>query len=168
MGVIDRQLQRSILEMLAGAFPEWRQASAVMPLRSLTEVLGTLWYLEGHGLVAQERDEFEPAVGFGMISGPRLWRITSKGLDFLEDDGGLSAILNVTTVRLEADTLKALISAHVDALPAPAEEKSRIKDAIKDISADALKDVAKSLIDQAMKHGPQAYEVLRGLVTSIT
>src|SRR5882672_5223716 len=50
--------------------------------------------------------------------------ITVKGLDFLQDDGGLGAILNVVTVRFEAETLRALIEAKVDASDEPPEQKS--------------------------------------------
>lgn len=34
--------------------------------------------------------------------------ITAASLDFLEDDGGLSAILGIITVKLHADTIKGL------------------------------------------------------------
>ena len=36
------------------------------------------------------------------------------GIDFLTDDGGLSAILGVVTVKLHSDTIQALIAAKID------------------------------------------------------
>lgn len=161
MSNISREAQRAILSKLAEAYPGTRTTLNLTRGFPGAVVLANIAYLEEHDLLRGLND------ASGLMAGPH-WKITAKGLDFLEDDGGLSAILNVTTVRLEADTLKALISAHIDELPAPAEEKSRMKEAIKDISADALKDLAKSLIAQAMKHGPQAYEALRGIASSLS
>jgi hypothetical protein len=54
-------------------------------------------------------------------------KITSRGIDFLADDGGLAAILGVVTVKLHEETLKALLEAGVDALPPPQTAKSTLK-----------------------------------------
>ena len=52
------------------------------------------------------------------LGGKITWggaRITAKGIDFLEDDGGLSAILGVVTVKLHADTLREMLAKKIDA-----------------------------------------------------
>lgn len=69
----------------------------------------TLQYLEEHGLC-------KSGVMIGADGHLALGesRITAAGLDFLEDDGGLSAILGVVTVRLHADTIRALIDAKIE------------------------------------------------------
>ena len=89
-------------------------------------------------------------------------KINHKGIDFLTDDGGLSAILGVVTVKLHSDTIQALIAAKIDQAEISDSEKSwlkkelgKIKDtalstlttnAINAISADALVKFLKSAI----------------------
>jgi len=61
-----------------------------------------LIYLDEHGLVETKQIQFmneaHPRVSVA--------RITAKGLDFLQDDGGLGAILGVVIVRFEAETVR--------------------------------------------------------------
>ena len=54
-----------------------------------------------------------------------IWNpgITAKGLDFLEDDGGLSAILGAITVKLDPDDLRALIAARIEESDLPTRTK---------------------------------------------
>ena len=56
-----------------------------------------------------------------------IWNpgITAKGLDFLEDDGGLSAILGAITVKLDPDDLRALIAARIEESDLPTEQRLR-------------------------------------------
>jgi hypothetical protein len=73
-------------------------------------LFANLTYLQGHGLC-------EPLLSQG-VDGHFSWggaKITPQGLDFLEDDGGLSAILRTVTVKLHAETLTELLSARIDA-----------------------------------------------------
>ena len=44
------------------------------------------------------------------------------------DDGGLSAILGVVTVKLHSDTIQALLNTKIDQADIPPEEKSKLKD----------------------------------------
>jgi hypothetical protein len=53
-------------------------------------------------------------------------KITARGLDFLEDDGGLGAILNVVTIRLEADTLRQLLETKINASDMPEADKQTL------------------------------------------
>jgi hypothetical protein len=64
-----------------------------------------LFYLQEHDLCETSTQENSD----GFIS----WRgtkITAKGVDFLENDGGLSAILGVVRVKLHADTLRDILA----------------------------------------------------------
>ena len=56
-----------------------------------------------------------------------LPKITAKGVDFIRDDGGLSAILSVQTVKLHEDTLKELLSIAIQQAKLPEPEKESIK-----------------------------------------
>jgi hypothetical protein len=84
---LNRAMQREILEELRRAYPETVdfQSRANFPD---PEFQGNLFYLHEHGLIAGNVRE--------ALNLPRTMpgaSITATGLDFLEDDGGLSAIL---------------------------------------------------------------------------
>ena len=78
-----------------------------------------VYYLKGHGLVDYP-DDSKCSYIYNL-------RITAKGIDFLADDGGLSAILGVVTVKLHGDTIQALLAAKIDEADIPPEEKGRLK-----------------------------------------
>lgn len=70
--------------------------------------------------------------------------ITAKGIDFIQHDGGLSAILNVQTVKLHKDTAVVLedlvtISSMND------EEKKKAKSTLSELSAEALKTLVQTV-----------------------
>ena len=131
--MLDRVLQRQILELLREHYPR-----AAIPVRDLQlgeeQAAANLRYLEEHGLC-------ESGVMIGtdghLAFGPST--ITAMGLDFLEDDGGLSAILGVVTVKLHADAIRSLIDAKIETSSMPAEEKSKLRKILASLSEAGLK-----------------------------
>ncbi|WP_148301429.1 hypothetical protein [Asaia prunellae] len=91
----------------------------------------------------------EDAKKTGTVDGV-AFKITPKGLDFLQDDGGLSAILNVVTVRLEAETLRELVTARIDASSEPAAKKAEAKSLLRGLSEEALKAVVAKLVEMGI------------------
>jgi hypothetical protein len=85
----------------------------------------------------------------------------SEGLDFLEADGGWSAILNVVTIKFDADTLRALLEAKIDVSSIP--EKSIIKKTIEGMSEAALKTATTDLVRIGLHNIPNVVEWLRGI-----
>lgn len=91
------------------------------------------------------------------IDGRWSWggsKITTRGIDFLRDDGGLTAQLGIVTVRLEADTIKALVSMAIDQAEAPVEKKSLLKHAIQTLPAEGLKALTGELVKHGLQDGP--------------
>lgn len=121
-------------------------------------VLANLLYLEEHGLIEaglqQSLDGKYSSYGT---------KITAKGLDFLEDDGGLSAILGTVTIRMHADSIKALLLAKIDASVLPAEEKSRLKKHLDALTGEAWKQAGKYLMEQGLNHLPAGLSWLEKL-----
>jgi hypothetical protein len=122
---LDRTYQRALLEEVAAGYP-W-----LVNFRKrfdndddANKYLANAFYLEEHGLL-KDTLSMEP-------------RITHKGLDFLADDGGLTTILGVVTVKLHEDTLKDLIGQKIAESDLPAPEKSRLLDQIKALPAEAV------------------------------
>jgi hypothetical protein len=155
--MLDRALQRQILELLRGHYPR-----GAIPVRDLElseeQAAANLRYLEEHGLC--ESGVMVGADGhlaFGEST------IRAAGLDFLEDDGGLSAILGVVTVRLHADTIRSLIDARIETSSMPAEEKSKLRKIIANLSEAGLRAATTDLVKSGLDHLPDAVHWLRSL-----
>ena len=87
-GIVDREFQRELLTTLAKSYPN-RVDLAPTPKQSRNLV-----YLAEHGLV--DNTQTKPLGGGIDVHASA---ITAKGLDFLANDGGLSAILGVVEVK---------------------------------------------------------------------
>ncbi len=142
MDWLDRNLQREILKELNNIYPDsktyeyWIDA-AIAQVLGVIETVGeaelyiakrsaNLRYLAEHGLVVCNDKDLSATV-----------KITAKGIDFLSDDGGLSAILGVVTVKLHSDTIQALI-AKIDQAEISDSEKSWLKKELGKIKDTAL------------------------------
>ena len=155
--MLDRALQRQILELLREHYP-----CGTIPVRRLElgeeQAATNLRYLEEHGLC-----ESGVIIGADGHLAFGLSTITAAGLDFLEDDGGLSAILGVVTVKLHADTIRNLIDAKIETSSMPAEEKSKLRKILANLSEAGLKAATTDLVKSGLHHLPDAVHWLRSL-----
>jgi hypothetical protein len=162
MEKLNRDLQLRMLKRLADSYPQEVTPDALNKALGLDPkdfaLLVNAAYLGEHGLL-------EAKIQSPLSGAPFLLRasITARGLDFLQDDGGLGAILNVVTVRFEADTLRALIAAKVDASPLPAEEKGRIKKLLAELGTEGLKTATQKLVEAGLERWPEALQWLQTL-----
>lgn len=160
MKLMDRAFQRRLLTTLAERYPSLTEPDELdIADESPEMLLFNLAYLHEHGLVQNRTADTLAEDVFIMDT-----RITARGLDFLQDDGGLSAVLNVVTVRLESNTLKALIEARLETADAPPEAKSRIKAALQHAGEETLAEIAKRLMETGLNCGPQAIDMLQKLL----
>lgn len=138
---LDRSLQRDLLTRLADAYP--RMESVQPWLREGDNVNANLHYLAEHGLISGSiSNEIGGSKSFIIA------QITSKGLDFLADDGGLSAILGVVTVKLHEDTIRQLLIDRVEASTASPEERSSLVAKIRSLPGKALGTLTEKLIEK--------------------
>lgn len=152
---LDREIQLELLRSLADSYPNyigdaWYDLAAKHGSGALR---ANAIYLSEHGLVRMDTSP----------SGFAVW-ITASGLDFLADDGGLSAILGVVTVKLHADTIKGLIEARIDASAASHAEKSALKKHLSTLSSEAMKTLAKSLVEKGLQNVPDVVQWLHTLL----
>jgi hypothetical protein len=141
--MFSREKQREILLQLREVYPAHTSFS-VHTEEEAREVAVNLKYLEEHGLcIADVQIQISSDATFIQLG---ACSITARGLDFLEDDGGLSAILGVVTVKLHADTIRDLIAAKIEATAMPAEEKSALKRRLGGLSQKALEVAATDLV----------------------
>lgn len=154
---IDKALNRAILERLRPIYPGAVDNAETLGIEH-PDLAGHLWYLREHRLISFTE--------IPLLSTPLLRRIdavaiTARGRDFLEPDGGLTAELGMVTVRLDAESLRALASARVQASAAPADVKTRLLAAIHDAPAQALQTVARHLAEAALAGLPSAWQLIQ-------
>lgn len=152
MDWLDRNLQHEILKELNNIYPDsktyeyWIDA-AIAQVVGAIETVGeaelyiakrsaNLRYLAEHGLVVCNDKDLSAIV-----------KITAKGIDFLSDDGGLSAIFGVVTVKLHSDTIQALIAAKIDQAEISDSEKSWLKKELGKIKDTALSTLTTNAIN---------------------
>ncbi|WP_038485377.1 hypothetical protein [Collimonas arenae] len=154
---IDRAFQNELLENLAAAYPDKLRKIFIHgePKIDDEKKIANLLYLEEHGLVDAGLTQ-----GLNGDYGHAGSKITAKGIDFLADDGGLSAILGTVTVKIHADTIKELLAAKIDASSLPKEEKSKFKKHLDTISTESLKVLTKSLLEQGLASVPNLMQWL--------
>ena len=158
---LDRSRQREILRALAGAYPD--HVKDFLDLGNKGVDYANLTYLEEHGLVyAGLKRTLD---GGYLFNGAR---ITAKGLDFLEDDGGLSAILGTVVVKLHSDTIRQLLENRISESDLSKEKKSWLQDQIKNLSNDSLAAVTRELVRRGIEHIPDLYKWLGSFVAPVS
>lgn len=152
--LIDRALQRKILEVLSTQYPH---AWCVDPRETFPDSNAysvNIHYLAEHGLLTSSGlpvQRLEP-------------KITAKGIDFLADDGGLGAILEVVTVKLHSETIRDLLISRVQESDEPDTVKSRLIDQLKATPAQALGQLTERALDAGLQAMPRFAEWLQGQI----
>jgi len=106
---------------------------------TLDVIVKNLEYLDESGLISLQK--LNPRIRWYMV------KITNRGIDYLEPDGGLSASLGVITVKLHRDTIQQLLVAKIEQSNIPAEDKSRLKTMLGKMGDAALAKLAEKAID---------------------
>lgn len=166
--MIDRELQKELLEKLKSSYPD-KCSITCGELEHFTNYRGikfNLQYLEEHGLI--EGSKARPSPSAVMYGGegkeaeyPVTGKITQRGIDFLEDDGGLSAILGTVTVRLHADTIRDLIECKViESNDIPEKDKPRMITALKGMREEGLKQLTQRVVSHGLDQAPDAWKAI--------
>lgn len=145
---INRPLQEAILRYLTECFPDYPEYdfyNELIEKYGKKEVVGSILYLQMHKLL-----ECTEASSLGDTIPNIHWELTKpteKAFDFLADDGGLSAILGVITVKLHSDTVQSLIAAKIDQAEITDEEKGLLKTELGKIKDTALSTLTENAIN---------------------
>ncbi|MER8912248.1 DUF2513 domain-containing protein [Mesorhizobium sp. M0761] len=147
---LDRNLQLTMLRAMSEAYPEALRNFRILDGVDRAKFSANLHYLCEHGLADAKwsRTLNSPAAPTGS-------RITAAGMDFLADDGGLSAILGVVTIRFHEDTVKALLIDRVVKSDAPPSVRSKIVEQIKALPAEATKALTLEAIKAGLANVPE-------------
>lgn len=164
---LDRALQRRILQTLAAIYPNGTYELAATlcdPPVVESALLANTQYLAGHELVSSGFVLHETTGGADFIE-TRLTTLTHKGMDFLQSDGGLSAILGVVQVRLRDEDLRDLVAARISASESLVNsEKTRWIDALRELPGESIKHVFLKVLDLGWDQAPGAIGVIGKLL----
>ena len=158
MELLNRDAQKALLQLLAGAFPEplhWDDFKHFD--RNVFRV--NLMYLSEHGLA---RSKFRTYVDneWAFVES----QITAAGMDFLAGDGGLGAILGVQTIRIHEDSIRQLLIAKVEASDADETIKEKLVEQLKSLPAEGLGRLAERALDAGIQALPNAVQWLQTLL----
>ncbi|MBL5882553.1 hypothetical protein [Lelliottia aquatilis] len=143
----DRDLQKEILEKCIAVYPSttfWKQFPPEIMDYGDDVLSANIVYLAEHGLITiKNRTSDDP---YSFLDNMRA---TQKGIDFLLNDGGLSAILNVTTIKFHRDAVVVLedlvaISNMSDT------DKEKAKSTLNELSTETLKTVVQTAISAGL------------------
>lgn len=153
---INRELQRELLLLLRSKYPRTLIDIPIISDVSQQSIYTNLWYLQEHGLCDSGLSPH--------LDGCFTWggaTITAKGLDFLEEDGGLSSLLGIVTIKIHADTLREMLRTKIDDAPLTPDEKSTLKQKLEHLSETALTAGTRDLVQIGLQHVPNFVEWLR-------
>ncbi|QHJ84422.1 MAG: hypothetical protein [Bacteriophage sp.] len=160
MDKFDRNVQRDLLLALYESSPDGINHSESEQFESafggISNYVANLRYLAEHGLLVSRIDHYS----HGYEITPELMKITSKGIDFIRNDGGLGAILNVVNIRLHSDTINKL-EAIIGASNVPEEEKETMISTLRKLPEDAIKHLNLKLLDVGLARLPDAFHAIQ-------
>ncbi|WNW46415.1 hypothetical protein RUU60_09245 [Escherichia coli] len=161
----DRALQLEILNALIDCAPNAlsneQEEALNQKFDNYDHFVACMLYLEMHGLV---RAPFIKSQTLGegnrYIFNSHACYITERGIDFLLDDGGLSAILKVQTIRLHNDTIVALEDI-IRVANMPEDQKKGLISKLRELPADAIKHLTLQLLTQGVQNLPRALQLIQ-------
>lgn len=149
----DRALQLEILNALIEVAPnhlsDMQEEQLIAKFQDLDHFVACMLYLEMHDLISNSFTVTRTFKGKNYLFNSHSCAITQNGIDFLLDDGGLSAILKVHTIKFHRTAVVVLedliaISNMSDA------EKDKAKSTLGEMSTEALKAVVQTISTAGM------------------
>ena len=104
---IDREYQKNLLSFLLEDFPSYENSfehCKMLVDEDTDKYVANVEYLQRHGLLEDGVSIDFAMDGTPFVSIKAFPKITEAGIDFMLDDGGLSAILHVQTVRIHRNS----------------------------------------------------------------
>ncbi|BAP28891.1 hypothetical protein AABD69_08950 [Edwardsiella piscicida] len=159
----DRGPQRKLLLALYDARPH---PVAPEVLAEIERDFGTddcftdnIIYLKEHGLIDCHLCVSSDGTRNKFSWGSDTLRLTAAGVDFVRNDGGLGAILNVQTIRLHDDTIGA-IEDIISSSNIPEGKKTGLISKLRELPADAIKHLILQLLTQGVQNLPVALQLI--------
>lgn len=156
--IIDRDLQKRILTDLSNVYPKWADITDIDEYYQQLDdrtLIANLKYLAQNELITECIDITTDGM---YILQPT--EITHTGLDFLADDGGLRAILNTVTVKIDQSQMAELLKAIANLSQ---EEQKTLFEAIKEAPNKAVE----TMVEKSVEHGISSLPGLYALALTL-
>ncbi|MND24595.1 hypothetical protein [Acinetobacter calcoaceticus] len=147
--ILDRQLQLELLNKMSTTYPEYYdfRDEYEYGTDAYNKVVANLTYLIQHDLIEERSLLFSRSMSGKKQPQIHLPTINHNGMDFLADDGGLSAILGMVTIKFEANQLKAILEAKIMASDLSPERKQSMIDVLRELPAESIKHLTTKIVD---------------------
>lgn len=165
--LLDREMQLAILTELSEVYP----ASVEMDGRYefgtdvYRKFIANLAYLEAHKLISEKSVLVSRSIGDHSAQ-PSRSSITHIGMDFLADDGGLSAILGTVTVKFETEQFKVLLESIILSSDLPTERKQTMLDALRELPAESMRHLITKVVDSGWDNLGSLMIVIQSILLS--
>jgi len=161
MKKINRDLQLKLLQALCECYPNKLNCGNLPDhiQHDLETITANMAYLDEHGLIE--------AGWFKSLNSPVEWtsaKLTCRGIDFLRDDGGLTAILGVVTVKFHEDTIKILLENFITHSDLSLPDKRRWISQLQSLPAETTKHLVLKLVDAGLENWSRALPLLQSIL----
>lgn len=166
--ILDRELQLKLLTVLSDMYPFTYDFSKDFQYGSkdYDKAVANLYYLQSHELVTDKSVFVSKSIGGGGRVQFGSAEITHRGMDFLADDGGLSAILGTVIIKFETEQLRAILAAKIMSSDLSQDRKTTMIDAIKELPAEGLKYLTMKIIDAGWEKSDSLMALIQGSLPS--
>lgn len=161
MDKFDREMQLLILKAAVDSYPSTTSSSQFLNQGIFSEpnkAIANTHYLMEHGLircVSRQQYEFEEMADCLVA--------TKDGIDFLLQDDGLNAILNVTTIRFHDDAV-AVIAGFINQNVGNTADKQKFLHQLRALPYETTKHIALELVSKGLAQTPNAIQWLQTLI----
>lgn len=152
--LINREYQNELLSFLLNEYPTYehaREHCQKLLKDDEEKYLANVDYLQRHNLIEDGVSIRFSLDGHTMINIMPFPKITEIGIDFMLSDGGLSAVLNVQTIKIHPETIKALIESKIQNASIDDREKSTLIDRIRSLPEEGAKRLLDKLLDNGIE-----------------
>ncbi|WP_218689083.1 hypothetical protein [Psychrobacter sp. BF1] len=146
--LLDREMQLAILTELSEVYPASIELDERYEFGTdvYRKFVANLAYLQAHKLISEKSILMPNTVG-DYNAMPNISSITHLGMDFLADDGGLSAILGVVTIKFETEQFRIILESMILSSNLPAERKQTMIDVLRELPAESIKHLTTRIVD---------------------
>ena len=147
--ILDRDLQLDLLSKMSSSYPEYFDFSGTCEhgTEKYNKVVANLYYLQQHNLIEERSTLRSNAVDGIKRLQIHLPTINQNGLDFLANDGGLSAILSTITIKIDTEQFRQLLLVRVSESNLPPDQKNQITSALESLPAESIKHLSTKVLD---------------------
>ncbi len=155
---IDMEYVLEVLEQLKNVYPKpadfmvWKKY-----VENHGKFVAVINYLYDHRMID---NRIETNINGEYVFAGKV-ALTGRGIDFLRTDGGLTALLDITTIKLHPDDLNLILENAINSSESTPAQKQTMRDALKQLPADATKHLIMTLLDKGVSALPALFPLIQ-------